>query len=102
MEVQVKPKKVAMALTLIVVCLTLAHTLGQFFHLVLGHDYVYGFVPLFNLNMEQNVPTLYASVTLLLCSAMLLVIAAARRQGCAAVLDSLGRAGRCVPLHGGG
>ena len=80
MKIQVEPKKVATALTLIVVCLTLAHTLGQFFYLVLGHDYVYGFVPLFNLNMEQNVPTLYASVTLLLCSAMLLVIAAASKR----------------------
>ena len=35
------------------------------------HDYVYGLVPAFNFNEEQNVPTFYSSFAMLACAGAL-------------------------------
>lgn len=45
-----------------------------------GDTYLYGLVPLFNVGLESNIPTWYASATLLLCAGLLAFIAAARRR----------------------
>ena len=46
----------------------------------LGHGSVYGLVPLFLLNAEDNIPTLFSSANLAFCSFLLLVAAAGARQ----------------------
>jgi hypothetical protein len=47
---------------------------------ILGHDYVYGFVPKFDLDGEINVPTWFSSALLLLAGLLLLHIAATTRR----------------------
>jgi hypothetical protein len=82
MDIQVDPKKVSLYIGLVVVGLTLAHIVGQFFIFYLGHTSVFGLVPLFDLNGEHNVPTLYAAGALFFCAVLLAIIAAAiRRNG---------------------
>lgn len=55
--------------------LILASIGGQFSRLALGYDYLKGFVPLFNLDAEGNIPT-YFSVLLMLFAALLLAVIA--------------------------
>jgi hypothetical protein len=74
------PRNVAKILVLVVSFITLASLAGQFCKHVLGYDYVLGFVPLFDLNGERNVPAWYASSTLLLCSALLALIASSEAK----------------------
>jgi hypothetical protein len=69
------PKTIFLALLCIVGCLTLASLVGQVSKYVLGHDVLLGFVNLFNLNNEMNVPAWYSSSTLLLYSILLGLIA---------------------------
>lgn len=74
------PRSVAKVLVLIVSSITLASLVGQFCKHVLGYDYMMGFVPLFDLNGERNIPTWYASSTLLVCSALLALIASSEAK----------------------
>lgn len=60
-----------MLLASIVVCLLLAHVMTQLAFYLLDHDTQRGLLRIFDLNEENNVPTWYASGTLLLCSALL-------------------------------
>jgi len=84
MKLVVSTKRVSLALIVVVVFLTLA-SLGQHFL-----DYLWSregwaqegliAVPLkFNVGEESNVPTWYSSITLLVCSLLLAVIAAAKK-----------------------
>jgi len=82
------PKTIFLALLCIVGCLTLASLAGQFSNYVLGHGTLLGFVPLFHLDSERNVPTWYSSSTLLLCSILLGLIANHKM-----------REGECYSLH---
>ena len=78
MTIDISAKKVAGILVVIVVLLTLASMAGQFSKYYLDHDVLLGFVPEFDLNAENNIPTWYATVTLFLCSVLLGTIAAAK------------------------
>ncbi len=60
--------KIHVALIFILLC---ANALGIVFNLFLDHDYVYGLVPLFDFNSEKNIPTLFSSIILIICSALL-------------------------------
>ncbi len=82
------PKTIALALLFIVGCLTLASLAGQVSKFVLGHDTLLGFVDLFHLDREMNVPAWYSSSTLLLCSILLGLIANHKM-----------REGDCYSLH---
>lgn len=55
--------------------LLLLHTATLFSIFVLGYDYLKGFVPLFNFNREQNIPTLFSVFVLLIASLLLLIVA---------------------------
>lgn len=71
-------KKVVRFLGATVVCLIIANMVGVI------SKYYFGFsrIALFELDREANVPTLYSSVTLLLCASLLAVIGVAKkRQG---------------------
>lgn len=82
-EFSVTPRQCCRVLAIAVVCLTLAGSAIQFFKYILGHDYLLGLFPLFNLNSEISIPTWFASVTLLLCSMLLAVIFITHRRNAA-------------------
>ena len=76
------PRSVAHVLGTIIICLLCAHAVGLIMRLGFGHDMVYGLVPLFDVDIERNIPTFF-SVCLGLCSATLFTIIAldARNRG---------------------
>lgn len=76
------PRGIAHLLGAIIALLLCAHAVGLVLRLGLDHDYVYGLVPLFDVDVERNIPTFF-SVCLGLCSALLLAIVGldARNRG---------------------
>jgi hypothetical protein len=78
MEIKIEPQKAARILGIVVLGLSLAHAAGLFSRFVLGHDTVFGLVDLFDLNSEKNLPTFYASASLLLCAGLLSLLARMR------------------------
>lgn len=79
MEINFSPKRIVKILAVVVVLLTIASFAGQYSKHVLGHDHLRGFVPLFNVNTEGNVPTWFTSFEMLLCAGLLGLIAHARK-----------------------
>jgi hypothetical protein len=79
MQLNFSTRKTTVTLLIVVLLLTFASLLGQFSKHVLGHDHLRGFVPLFNVNTEGNVPTWYTSFAILVCAVLLFVIARARK-----------------------
>jgi heme exporter protein D len=80
MKLTISPQKIALGLFSLILFLTCIAVLGQFSKYVLGHDYLLGIVPLFDLSEDSAVPTWYASSTLLLCSILLFIIAQNKRK----------------------
>lgn len=75
MEMNITPKGIRKFFIGIIGLLVGAHLLGLCSTFFFNHNYVFGFVPLFDLDEEQNVPTWYSSIALLLCSLLLAFIA---------------------------
>ena len=80
MEITIKPKKTAGILAIMVLFLTLAHIAGQFSTYYLGYDNIFGLIPMFNLNSEQNIPALFSTLILLLSSILLAMITIAVKK----------------------
>ncbi|HET7876233.1 MAG TPA: hypothetical protein VFN71_12010 [Methylomirabilota bacterium] len=80
MTLTVSPRRAAWLLGGAVAGLVMAGVAGQISKHVFGHDRLLGFVRLFDLDAEANVPTWYASVTLLLCAGLLGLIARAESE----------------------
>jgi len=83
-SIRLRPSRITFILASVASSLVLLSLASQFLRYGLGHDYVYGLLPiteqLFHIDLEQNISTLF-SVTLLLCSGSLLVlIALLKRQ----------------------
>lgn len=76
MTITYEPKKVVIFLGTIVICLIAANFVGIFSKFYLGSSRIV----LFELDREANIPTLYQSVTILLCAGLLAVIAVARKR----------------------
>jgi len=76
----VAPKRVTRVLTYVVSCLILASIAGQFAKFVLGYEHLLGFVRLFSVDREGNIPTLYSCFALLFCSSMLFLIASIKKR----------------------
>ncbi|MGH8064840.1 MAG: hypothetical protein ACRERE_06275 [Candidatus Entotheonellia bacterium] len=74
------PKSIVQVLGLVICGLTIASVAGQFAKYVLGYTTLGGLIPLFDLNLEQNIPTWYSSAQLLLCAIFLWMIAWATRN----------------------
>src|SRR5262245_16603678 len=72
--------RVARAMLAIVAGLTLLSVAGQASKYLLGHDRVFGFVHEFNVSHEGNIPTWYASFSLLGCAALLGLIGLDERR----------------------
>ena len=64
----------------IIVLLSGLGALALYSTFFLGHGSVYGLVPLFLLNAEENIPTLFSSANLAFCSLLLLVAGAGARH----------------------
>ncbi len=75
MEFTIQPKRVALAFFWVVMALTLIHSMVLFFYFYLPDDEVFGLVDIFDFDIEGNVPTLYSSVAILFCAALLAIIA---------------------------
>lgn len=73
--ITISPKRIAVWLILIAVGLVLASLAGSFSTHVLGHPRLLGFVRLFNVDTEGNIPSWYASICLLAGSILLAAIA---------------------------
>lgn len=77
--IRLQPSRITVILAAVASSLVLLSLISQFLRYGLGHDYVYGLLPiteqLFHVDLEQNISTLF-SVTLLLCSGSLLVLMA--------------------------
>ena len=72
---RVQPLRVILALAAAMILLVLASVAGQVSKYFFGHDQVGGLVRLFYVDAEANLPTWYATVTLLLCAVLLAAIA---------------------------
>ncbi len=57
------------------IALILANLIGLISRFYLGHEYVFGFIPKFDLDVEGNVPTWFSTFLLLLSSLLLGIIA---------------------------
>jgi hypothetical protein len=75
-SVYANPRTIARVLLVISGVLIFAHLLGQYTRIHLGRTHALGLIDLFDLNREGNLPTLYASMLLLLCAGLLAVIGA--------------------------
>lgn len=73
--ITIAPKRVAVFLFCVVVSLTLASLAVNFSSYILGHGRLFGLVNLFNVDAEANIPTWFASVSLMACSGLLAAIA---------------------------
>ena len=68
-------KKLVFNTLLIMACmLVVASVAGQVMKYIFGHPTVYGLVDLFNVNREQNIPTLFSVLLLISCSVLLSLI----------------------------
>lgn len=77
----ISPARWAGVLTSIVVCLTLASFAVQFCKFILGHDVLFGFIRLLDVNTEGNIPTWYSTLALLTSSLLLAAIASTKKNG---------------------
>jgi hypothetical protein len=80
MDVVLESKKVTKLLAIFILCLVLAHLAGQISKFYFGHGRLFGFVRMFDLDSERSIPTLYSSVSLLSCSALLALISYYKRK----------------------
>lgn len=78
--ISVSPQKSARFLGTIIGGLGIAHVLFNFLKCFLGRDWVWGFSRLFDLDNENNIPTWYSSITLLICSGLLAIISHQKQQ----------------------
>ncbi|BAZ68560.1 MAG: hypothetical protein KME28_21665 [Pelatocladus maniniholoensis HA4357-MV3] len=79
LTLSISPKKVALVLTIVVICLSCVSLAGQFSRYILGHGNLFGLVRLFNVGEDSNIPTWYSSITLLFCSLLLALIATSQK-----------------------
>lgn len=79
-RVEPSPRRVLQVLLLSVLVLVLASLLGTSLEFFLGHDYARGFVPMFDLDTEKNVPTYFSAALLLGCGTLLLRIGLNHRK----------------------
>ena len=80
MNLDISPKGVLKNLLYFIVFLLALNTLGVISKFFFNHDSVYGLIPLFDFDTEQNIPTFYSSVALLCASILLMVIARAHQK----------------------
>ncbi|MCB0197563.1 MAG: hypothetical protein KDJ65_36795 [Anaerolineae bacterium] len=82
MRIFLNPKKVSLFFLVIVILLTVANIANFLvaFYYFGRTDISSGYFSIFNLDAEQNIPTLYASISILFCSLLLGLIAYVKRE----------------------
>ena len=75
MELRIDPRKVATLLFAVAIALIACHFAGQFSRYFLGHGQLLGLVDLFNVNVENNVPTFFSTLLLVSCTIALAAVA---------------------------
>ena len=75
MSIDLLKKEVFIKMVYFILFLLLANITGIVFKFYVGHDYIYGLVPLFDFDAEKNIPTLYSSFAIIIASMFLAVIA---------------------------
>lgn len=75
LQIKLRPLRIAKIILQLIAILSILHLIGAFFRLGMGYGRVLGFVPEFNLNEENNIPTYFSSLLLLTSSALLAIIA---------------------------
>jgi hypothetical protein len=78
-DITLNPQKITRIFILIAALLFVAHTIAQILILVVGDDFFYGFVPMFNFDKEKNAPTYFSSLSLAFISVLVALIAAANK-----------------------
>lgn len=73
-QISLNPYKTIRFLTVVAVLLTLASVMGQLSTYLFGHNHLRGFVPLFQLNRENNIPTFFSVLLMTFSTILLLVI----------------------------
>ena len=80
MQLRVDVRRVWRGLGTVIGILLVAHVLCMISIFALGHDHVFGLVPLFNMDGEGNVPAWFSAGLLLFSAQLLLVTALAERR----------------------
>lgn len=80
MNIKIDPKTVLIRLLIITFILLIANGIVIFLKVIFKLGDVYGFFPLFNFDYEENIPTLYSSIILVLSSALLFLIAISHKR----------------------
>ncbi|OQY26860.1 MAG: hypothetical protein B6244_12340 [Candidatus Cloacimonetes bacterium 4572_55] len=77
MEIKLRnsPEKILTLLLIVVACLVIFNSVGQMIRFLTGHGKIFGFVPLFHLNQEGNIPTWFSSGILFIAGALAGMIA---------------------------
>ena len=83
-QISLNPNSIARVLAAVAFLLVVASTGWQIAAYMTGHEYIYGLVPLFYLDAEQNIPTFFSSFLLLFAALLLLVITVLERNQAAA------------------
>ena len=80
MNFEISPKRIARILILISLGLAIASLTGQFYIYFFGYEKLLGLVNFFNVDSENNLPTLYSALLLLLSSVLLSLIALTKQE----------------------
>ncbi len=80
MRIVFSTKRITRLLAVTVILLTIASFGVQYAKYCLGHGQLLGAVRVFDADREGNIPTWYSSITLLICAALLAVIAAFAKE----------------------
>lgn len=74
MVLHIRAKRFAVWLIIAAILLVIAHIAGAISSYIYGHSNVFGLVPTFDLNVENNVPTFFSAFILVLSAVLLYVI----------------------------
>ena len=80
MKYTISARRFAIALTLLVILLSLVSFAGQIAKFIYGHDQLFGIVPLFDVGDDLSVPSWYSASALLFAAALLLLIGSFKRR----------------------
>lgn len=73
--IRIAPRRVILALGAVAVSLVAAHLVLLFATVVTGRDYLFGLVPLFDLDVEDNVPSFFSGGLFLVNATLLWLVA---------------------------
>lgn len=76
----VAPTKIAHVLVVVIGTLLASYAITQFIRFQSGHDNLHGLIPQFDLGAENNIPTWYSSVALLVSAIVLIVIGIGKKS----------------------